>query len=269
MTTVTVEPSVKLYYEDYGQGQTFVFIHGGGLSHEMWEQQVFALADNYRTIAYDQRSHGQSSKPGHGHNFERLCDDLEILLAYCQVDRPVLVCHGIGAYVGLTYALRHPSQLTGLVLTGAGARFLEADGQRGGFAQDQWLAYMQAMARNKVEAVTQLVNNGFYYQDPGPETRQAVITTMLQWPIYATKQLGNALQSTDLGKRVSALNVATLIAHGIHDLKQPYEGAQKLSKALPTATLVPFKNSAHNPQLEEYDAFNQMLIRFVSEQAAR
>lgn len=268
MPTLAVEAEVELYYEDYGTGQPVVFIHGGGLSHEMWEQQVYTLTDHYRTITYDQRAHGQSSKPGHGHDFETFTNDLEVLLTQRQVDHCHLVCHGIGAYVGLTFSLRHPTRVHGLVLAGSGSRFLGRPGQRGGFSPEQWQAYMQGMAANKIESVHRLVNNGFYYKDPGAATRQAVIDTMLQWPIYATKMLGHALQATDLGSRVGALAVPVIVAHGVHDIKQPFSGAQELAAALPGAHLQPFTESAHNPQLEEVEKFNQMLLDFFAQTAS-
>ncbi|ROT44796.1 alpha/beta fold hydrolase [Pusillimonas sp. NJUB218] len=269
MAWASVEPGVNLYYEDYGQGEPIVFIHGGGTSHEMWEQQVYKLTDTFRTVVYDQRAHGQSDKPGHGYTFDGLADDLEALLQQCKVSRFHLVCHGVGVYVGLTMALRHPDRVRGLALAGGGARFLETEGERGGFSPERWQAYAQGMARNKVEATAKLVNDGFYYRDPGAATRQAVIDTMLQWPIYATKMLGQALQNTDLGSRVSALKVPTLILHGVHDKKQPFDDAKKLAERLPNARLVAFEESAHNPQLEELEKFNQVLVDFFHDTMTR
>jgi pimeloyl-ACP methyl ester carboxylesterase len=149
------------------------------------------------------------------------------------------------------------------VLVGGGARFLETTGERGGFSPKKWKAYAQGMARNKVEATAQLVNDGFFYRDPGAATRQAVIDIMLQWPLYATKMLGQALQNTDLGNRVSGLRVPILILHGVHDKKQPFEDAQRLAERLPNARLVAFEESAHNPQLEELEKFNQVVTDFI------
>jgi non-heme chloroperoxidase len=263
MGLVAVENGVNLYYEDYGSGEPIVFIHGGGTSHEMWEQQVYALTDEFRTVVYDQRAHGQSDKPGHGYTFERLADDLEALLQHCEISRCLLVCHGIGVYVGLTLALKLPDRVRGLALAGGGARFLGTEGERGGFSPERWQAYIQGMARNKVEATAKLVNDGFYYRDPGAATRQAVIDTMLQWPLYATKMLGQALQNTDLGSRVSGLRVPTLILHGVHDQKQPFKDAQLLAERLPNSRLIPFEESAHNPQLEELEKFNQVITDFM------
>src|SRR5699024_12444895 len=88
--------------------RSVVFIHGGGMSHEIWEQQVFDLADDFHTITLDLRGHGQSDKPAHGHTIQRFLNDVEILLDHIGITNPInLVCHGIGGYVGILYALKN------------------------------------------------------------------------------------------------------------------------------------------------------------------
>ena len=55
---------IELYYEDHGSGQPVVLVHGYPLDGYSWERQERALLDaSYRTIAYDRRGFGQSSKP--------------------------------------------------------------------------------------------------------------------------------------------------------------------------------------------------------------
>lgn len=36
MSYCEVEPGVRLYYEDFGGGEPFLFVHGGAMSHAMW-----------------------------------------------------------------------------------------------------------------------------------------------------------------------------------------------------------------------------------------
>jgi non-heme chloroperoxidase len=267
MSFAEVEKGVSLYYEDYGAGQPLVFVHGGGMSHEMWEQQVYALTEENRTIAYDLRGHGQSDKPPAGHTFDRLVLDLDALLRQRGVERLHLVCHGIGGYVGLLFALAHPGRVRGLALVSSGARFVGADAERGGFSTELWSTYTSGMARNKIEATAHLVNTTFFHRDPGAATRQAVIDIMLQWPLYAMKMLGRDLEKVDLESRLSGVRVPALVLHGVHDRKQRYSGAAHLASQLSGARLVAFEDSAHNPQLEEVEKFNRVLAEFVRETA--
>jgi len=58
---------IDLFYEDQGQGQPVVLIHGYPLDGGSWERQSAALLEaGYRVIAYDRRGFGRSSKPSIG-----------------------------------------------------------------------------------------------------------------------------------------------------------------------------------------------------------
>jgi pimeloyl-ACP methyl ester carboxylesterase len=254
---------VTFYYEDFGSGEPIVFVHGGGMSHEMWEQQVFALTDNFRTITYDQRGHGQSDKPRDGYTFSQETDDLEAVLKHCNVSRFHLVTHGLGSYVGLMFAHRHPDRVRGLMLVSGAACFFRPSGERGGFSTEGWAAYMNGMAQNKIEATAKLVNGRFFYRDPGVATRQAVLDTMLQWPLYSLKALAKDMESVDMQPMLSGLNLPICLVHGTHDTKQKFSDIEELVSRLPSATLKVFEESAHNPQLEELGKFNQELLDFV------
>jgi non-heme chloroperoxidase len=260
-----VETDVRLYYETFGSGAPIVFVHGGGMSHEFWEQQVYHFADSYQVVAYDLRGHGESDKPPHGHEFNRFAQDLEVLLKYLGLRKITLVCHAVGGYVGLLYALRNPELLSKLVLVSSSARFLGADEERGGFSNEFWDDYREGLARDKIGATVRLIEKMFYYKDPGPETRQIVLNIMMQWSIYALKQMGQDAEKINFESRLHEINTPTLVIHGRHDRKQRFSGANFLSSKLPNGRLVVFEESAHLPPLEEVERFNQVLMDFLHE----
>ncbi len=262
MPFLEVEPGVRLYYEAFGAGHPVVFVHGGAMSHEMWEQQVYALADRYRTVAYDLRGHGQSDKPAAGHTIARFVDDLAALVEALELQGCTLVCHGIGGYVGVQFAVQAP-RLARLVLVSTGTR-LVGDAEEVGFAPTLWADYVQGMAVNKVEASARLLET-FFHRDPGEATRHALLAVMLQWPAYAMKLLARDLETVNLDAMLPAVRVPTLVLHGVHDRKQRYGGALALARRIPGARLVPFHDSGHNPQLEEAERFNRVLVEFIEE----
>jgi len=261
-----VEQDVRLYYEAFGSGQTIVFVHGGGMSHEGWEQQVYALADEFHVVAYDLRGHGESDKPAHGHNFECFARDLEVLIEHLALKDVSLVCHAVGGYVGIMYALRHPENLAKLVLVSSGARFIGADEERGGFSHEFFEDYFGGLADSKIEATARLVERMFFHKDPGPATCQQITSIMLQWPLYAMKLIGRDAHNIDFEDDLHKIQAPTLVIHGQHDRKQRYSGAAHLAGKIPNAKLITFENSAHLPNLEEVDRFNQVVMDFVREE---
>lgn len=264
MAYFEVEPGVKLYYEQFGTGNPFVFIHGGGGSHELWEQQVYNLADNFQTITFDLRGHGESDKPAHGHTIESFLHDLEALLDHIGVRESInLVCHGIGGYVGILYALKKPETLSRLVLVNSGARFVGQDEKRGGFSTELRDNYTSHLALNKIEARKQLVEQTFFYTNPGQGTIQAAVDMINEWPVYAEKMLLKNMRNLNLESQLCKIQIPTFILHGIHDTKQRFTGAEYLKSKIINSKLIPFKNSAHNPQLEEVEKFNRTLREIV------
>lgn len=49
-----------IYYQEKGQGQPLVLVHGTGFNSHCWSKIVDPLAENFRVITYDRRNYGSS-----------------------------------------------------------------------------------------------------------------------------------------------------------------------------------------------------------------
>jgi len=73
-----------------------------------------------RTIAYDQRGHGRSTKPSSGYGFEHVTGDAAAVIRSTRLARPIVVGHSWGANVALELALRRPRSIRGAILLDGG-----------------------------------------------------------------------------------------------------------------------------------------------------
>src|SRR5882762_1950881 len=92
--TVGTENStnIDLYYEDHGEGQPVVLIHGYPLDGHSWEKQSAALLDaGYRVVTYDRRGFGQSSQPTTGYDYDTFAADLKALLDHLALGSDVVL----------------------------------------------------------------------------------------------------------------------------------------------------------------------------------
>src|SRR3954462_11593351 len=97
--TVGTENStnIDLYYEDHGEGQPVVLIHGYPLDGHSWEKQSAALLSaGYRVITYDRRGFGRSSQPPTGYDYDTFAADLNVVLETLDLDDVVLVGFSMG-----------------------------------------------------------------------------------------------------------------------------------------------------------------------------
>lgn len=137
MPKCEVSPGIRLYYEDFGDGETVVFIGGGHATHKLWESQVAALAGEFRTITLDWRGTGASDKPQGGYAIETVAADVGTLLDNLCIASAVLVGHGLGAHVAILTTEARPHAIKGLFLTAAAPWMSgERDGQVGGLPED-------------------------------------------------------------------------------------------------------------------------------------
>ena len=87
---IRIEKDVELYYEDYGQGDTVIFIPGLTFTTEFFAHNLETLAAGNRIIAYDPRSQGKSTISKEGNNFAQRSRDLAALVDGLDDDAPAL-----------------------------------------------------------------------------------------------------------------------------------------------------------------------------------
>jgi pimeloyl-ACP methyl ester carboxylesterase len=95
---VSIAPGVELAYIDQGVGQPIVFIPHWTFTKEVFEHQIDVFSTNYRVIAYDPRSQGESSFVIEGNDYVTHAYDLTALLEALNVHNPILVGWGTGAF---------------------------------------------------------------------------------------------------------------------------------------------------------------------------
>jgi pimeloyl-ACP methyl ester carboxylesterase len=109
---------VRLYYEQHGEGDAILCIHGGGSSAVMWEEAAEKLARLGRVIIYDRRGCARSERPKpYTHtSVAEQADDAAALLHALAAAPAVVIGRSYGGAVAIDLALRHPERVRALVL---------------------------------------------------------------------------------------------------------------------------------------------------------
>lgn len=103
----------SLYYEMTGAGSPVVLLHGLGLDHRMWDEQVAPLAHAHTVVRYDLRGSGRSTAGSHGGNH---AEDLKALLDHLELVRVSLVGLSLGGGAAINFAVAYPNAVHALIL---------------------------------------------------------------------------------------------------------------------------------------------------------
>lgn len=93
---------ITLAYEDYGQGEPILFVHGFPASSYSWRQVAQGLADHNRCICFDMMGYGYSDKPsGEHYSIQRQAELVGRAIREMGLESLIMVGHSLGGAVSL------------------------------------------------------------------------------------------------------------------------------------------------------------------------
>jgi pimeloyl-ACP methyl ester carboxylesterase len=255
---VNVETGVNIYVEDVNPegNKTILFIHGWPLNHKQFEYQFNVLPTlGYRCIGIDWRGYGNSDKPFHGYNFDRLADDVYAVIQALQLNDITLAGHSTGGAISIRYMARHQGHgVAKLVLIDAASpSSLDKD------VANKFIAETLNDRPKMLQGVTDL----FFFQYITDRYSDWFFQLGLQAASWSTAAIMTSLRDENVYNDLNKILVPTLIIHGIHDKIVPFAKAQETNQLIKNSQLIPFHYSGHGAFWEERDKFNHLLNQFI------
>lgn len=109
---------IRFHFRETGSGIPFFFQHGlGGDVSQPFD--LFTPPPGFRLLAFDCRAHGETRPVGDPEkvSLATFSDDLAALVDDLKIERAIIGGISMGAAVALTFALRFPDRVLGLVLS--------------------------------------------------------------------------------------------------------------------------------------------------------
>lgn len=290
---IEVHDNVFLHIRDWGEGKPIVFIPGLPFGHEMFEYQFTWLPQyGFRCIGISMRGFGRSSQPWGEYTYDLFADDLHSALQTLDLRNITLAGFSMGGAIALRYMARHGGdRVANLVLCGAAASSftIRPDfpfGTEPGAVESLIDLCRSDRAKFNAEFSAQL------FKDSTTVTPQ-----LLDWfqsmgmaaSPHATAACLTALRDEDLRNDLKAVQVPTIIFHGVYDkicpfgltetMTAPTDAMPAVAKAMATeakaiaggirgAKLIRFESSGHALFYEEREKFNSELKNFIEKKIA-
>ncbi len=120
--------NARIYYEDVGQGEPIITIHGLSEDCNYWSDTGITakLAERYQVVSMDMRGHGRTvvdSEPK-GYDADTMRADFDALADYLSIDKFHLLSHATGGMVAVRYGMTRSERLLSLMLTDTGSETL-------------------------------------------------------------------------------------------------------------------------------------------------
>jgi 3-oxoadipate enol-lactonase len=256
---------VRLAYEEHGDGDPILFVHGLGYDRLGWGPLPELLADDFRVITFDNRGVGDSDVPEGPYAVPQMAADAVAVLDATGVESAHVFGASLGGFIAQELALSYPERVRKLVLAStapgsqppcypmpergleAFARFQTMD-REAGFR----LMVENSLGDHGVRERPELVEEIYDYRlERGP--------TLAGWQAQAI-----AGATFDAHERIGAIAAPTLVVHAQGDFVVDERNATLLVEGIPDARLHLIEDRGHLVVLEEGETLAPVVREFLT-----
>ncbi|SDG68919.1 alpha/beta fold hydrolase [Winogradskyella thalassocola] len=249
---------IELDYEDHGKGQVLLMLHGLGSTKKDWDAQVPFFSKTHRVITVDLRGHGESTKPKDAYGVKLMTEDVKQLLDQLNIKKATLVGFSMGGAIAFEMAAKHPEYLENLVIVNSGPDF-NAMGQIGKDLLQNRTHFLETQG---LEILSKEISFNMFPEDHQIDLRNAFETRCKNNDYNAYYKSFVTLMDWGLGDQLKDIKTPTLVIASDMDYT-PVSFKQDYVNRMQNASLVVIKNSRHGVVLDQPDAFNLELQKFL------
>ena len=256
MTTETSASGTFYVLNQKEQSIPIVFIHGVGLTYEIWQPQLDFFT-NYSTLAYDILGHGKSSLKKQNISFDDFSDQLIKLIDELNFQKIHLVGFSIGSLIARNFATKFNDRLQSLVLLGSIYKRTE---------QQQKIVNERFNQAKKELKLSKLALKRWFtdkYLENNPDTYDKISS------ILSSNNIANFIKVYELfvnhknDEDFEKITVNTLITTGENDIGSTIEMSQELNKIIINSELKIIKDGKHLCGIECADDVNLAIKKFI------
>lgn len=266
-----IDKDYSVYYEDFGQGQPIILIHGWPLSSKSWEPQVSALLDaGYRVITYDRRGFGKSGASLDGYDYNSLTADLEELISNLDLQNVVLVGFSMGGGEVVRYLTNNGSDNVAKValISSIIPLVKQREDNPDGVPEGDLNEILENVKKDRVTFLESFHKNFYNYGLLSQSVSQAQLN--YDWSIasnaspIATLKCAESWANTDFRPELQNVTVPTLIVHGDDDKVVPIATAgDQAAKGIANSEYHIIEGAPHGLNVTHAEELNQILLHFL------
>ena len=256
MTTGTTASGTFYFLNKKFNPNPIIFIHGVGLTHEMWQPQL-DFFENYSTLSYDILGHGKSPLTKKDISFDDFSGQLIELTDELKIKKFHLIGFSIGSLIARNFATRFNDRLQSLVLLGSIYKRSEQ--------QQKIVNERFNQAKKELKLSKQALKRWFTdkYLKNNPDTFDKISSILssnnMEYFLKTYELFVNHKDDEDFEK----IKVNTLLMTGEYDIGSTIEMSQELNKVIKNSELKIVKDGKHLCGIECADEVNLNIKSFI------
>ncbi|MDA9152731.1 alpha/beta hydrolase [Candidatus Pelagibacter sp.] len=239
------------------QSIPIVFIHGVGLTYEIWQPQLDFFKDR-SNLSYDILGHGKSSLTKKNISFDDFSEQLIDLINELKIEKIHLVGFSIGSLIARNFATKYGNRLQSLILLGSIYKRSEQQQKIVNERFDQ--------AKKELKLSRQALKRWFTdkYLENNTDTYEKISS------ILSGNNMANFLNVYELfvkhknDEDFEKIQTKTLVMTGERDIGSTVEMSQQLSNMIKGSELKIIKDGKHLCGIECADEVNLAIKNFIN-----
>ncbi len=254
---------VRIAYEEIGDGEPLVFIHGLAYDRRGWGPLPRLLADDFRVVLIDNRGVGDSDAPEGPYSMEQLAADTVAVLDAAAFDSAHIFGVSLGGFIAQEIALTYPGRVRKLVLcsTSPGGpnafpmpeRGVDAFNRFPSMEREAGLRLMveNSLGDHAVRERPELVDEVYAY-------RLERAPSVAAWQAQLVASRGH-----DAFERIPAIAAPTLVIHALADTVIDARNGDLLAERIPGARIERLADRGHLVMWQEGDRLAPVVRDFL------
>ncbi len=259
------------YFPSTSKDATFVFLlHGFTGSSNDWNEIIPQLSKNFSYVAVDLIGHGKSDSLSDVDNYtaSALVEQLDEVFHHFTKNKFFLVGYSMGGRAALSYAVKFPEKLAGLILESTSAGITDEKLREERILHDEQV--IEILEKKSLEEFFKFWMSQDLFASlknlPEEKVRQSQISKVKCQKIgliNSLKGFGTGVMPP-LHNKLNSIKCKILLITGELDSKFTQLNSE-LSKSFPSANHVVAKNAGHNVHLEKAEEFTKITLEFLNQ----
>ena len=261
---------VRLYYEEHGDGEPLVMVHGSWGDHANWALVVPRLAEQFRVITYDRRGHSRIELPASQGSYTEDGRDLLALIRAVDLGPSHVAGNSGGSAIALNAAVEEPSSFRTLIIHEPALPALLGDDRDLAIRRGEEMVapVRDLLERGEDEAAAKLFANTFAFGPDAWETRvpAELKATMIHNAPTFLDELRDPVGSTWLDlSQLAEFDKPALVTSGTRSAPWFPQVAERVAAALPRGRALSLTGADNVPHISMPELYIETVVSFISE----